>query len=64
MCGWEGNESDLALIETDELNSISAIENDLKIFRRLPRPINVEYYKGCFQCETDDYLMDINEEND
>ena len=64
MCGWEGEEKELALIETDEQNTITAIEHNYNVFRRAKLPENPQFYKGCFQCETDAYLMDINEEND
>lgn len=46
-CGWEGYE-----------NNLEIFEDDCKE-QRFDRP----FFKGCPNCETDDYLMDIENES-
>ena len=43
-CGWEGYENDLKLFTDLSDNNVSH---------------DIQYFKGCPECKTDDYLMDI-----
>ena len=61
-CSWEEDEDNLSLFEynsKDKNETITAVEYNNKIYRRAERPKDVSYFKDCFQCETDEYLMDI-----
>ena len=61
-CNWTGNEDDLVLVEfdTEDLNEApTAMENSVTVTRFLPKPEEVGYLKGCPDCLTDSYLMDI-----
>ena len=46
-CGWEGYENDLKLFTDLSDNNVSH---------------DIQYFKGCPECETDAYLMDIEKE--
>ncbi len=63
-CDFIGDEEDLSLFETkgDGTETITAEETaDHKIIRSEPIPANPFYFKGCPNCKTDGYLMDIDE---
>lgn len=63
-CDFIGNEEDLSLFETkgDGTETITAEETaDHKIIRSEPIPENPFYFKGCPNCKTDGYLIDIDE---
>ncbi len=68
MCNWEGDNEDLALFEytvEDGQESVIAVEySDGKIERYHTSEPGVErnFFKGCPNCETDNYLMDLKEE--
>lgn len=65
-CYWVGNEDTLILIETlgDGTDTIAAIEDEYGFMkRRLPMSDKLFFFKGCPNCETDDYLMDIDEKD-
>ena len=47
MCYWEGSEEELKTF-------VDLSDNDISH--------DVGYFSGCPNCETDDYLMDISEE--
>ena len=61
-CNWTGDEEDLVLVEFDaeDLNEVpTAVENSVTVTRFLPEPEEVDFLKGCPDCLTDSYLMDI-----
>lgn len=61
-CNWTGDEEDLVLVEfdADDLNEIpTAVETSITLTRLFPEPEEVDYLKGCPDCLTDSYLMDI-----
>ena len=61
-CNWTGDEEDLVLVEFDaeDLNEVpTAVENSIAVTRFLPEPEEVDFLKGCPDCLTDSYLMDI-----
>lgn len=65
-CEWTGADEDLTLFETkgDGTETITAEENSNgKITRYQPAAENPFFFKGCPNCKTDGYLMDIELEN-
>lgn len=66
-CDFVGDEEDLSLFETtgDNTDTITAEESaDHVITRHSERPKSPFYFKGCPNCKTDGYLMDIDEPDD
>mgnify|MGYP006935514056 CR=1 FL=1 len=61
-CGWEGNDEDLSLVEfdtNDNAETPTAIDNGIACDRISAKPENRDFLKGCPNCKTDAYLMDI-----
>ena len=62
-CDWEGNEEDLTLVEfdvNDEEETPTATEcKNGHINRLKEEPKEIDFLKGCPNCLTDEYLMDI-----
>lgn len=60
-CDWEGDETTLSLFETngDGTDTIVSEETDGKITRYAERPQESFFFKGCPNCKTDGYLMDL-----
>ena len=62
-CGWIGDEEDLTLIQfniEDDEETPTAIESHGGAVERISEePTNVDYLKGCPECLTDSYLMDL-----
>ncbi len=61
-CDWVGDEEDLTLFETkgDGTQTITSEEDaNGHITKHEDRPANPHYFKGCPNCKTDGYLMDI-----
>ena len=66
-CGWEGDDEDLSLFETkgDGTQTIIAEESANGIItRHSERSGNPFFFKGCPNCKSDGYLMDIDEPDD
>jgi hypothetical protein len=61
-CMWEGYEDDLHLFETkgDGTDTVTAEESSTGLVQRFsPKPDDPFYFKGCPNCKSDDWLMDI-----
>jgi hypothetical protein len=62
-CGWYGDEEDLILVEfdiNDENETPTATEQTGGAVQRLnDEPSERDFLKGCPECNTDSYLMDI-----
>lgn len=62
-CNWQGEEEDLLLIEfdiNDETEIATATEEANGIVNRLSnRPKEVNFLKGCPNCKTDSFLMNV-----
>jgi hypothetical protein len=59
-CDWEGVEEELILLEQDMNGDVTAVEfPDGSIERYYPKPEELWFCKGCPNCETDEYLMNI-----
>lgn len=70
-CDFVGDEEDLSLFETNGTENEDGTETityeesaDHKFVRHSERPKNPFYFKGCPNCKTDGYLMDIDEADD
>ena len=49
MCGWEGTDDELKIFVDLSDNNVSH---------------DIQYFKGCPFCETDEYLMDMENNED
>jgi len=61
-CNWTGNEDDFSPVKFDaeRLNEApTGMEKSVSVNRILPKPWGGGYLKGCPNCMTDSYLMDI-----
>ena len=64
-CDWEGDDETLSLFETkgDGTDTIVAEEPYGSFVKRYSESVaNPHFFKGCPNCKTDGYLMDIDEE--
>lgn len=62
-CDWQGIEDDLTLVEfdvKDEAEKPTATENPTgRVSRLITEPKERDFLKGCPNCLTDNYLMNL-----